>query len=273
MNSATFTEFRELVYEHSGINLTSGKEALVSGRVSKRMRALGLADERTYLRYVVEDQSGEELVQLLDAISTNVTHFFREEDHFVILQQHLQQRMNQGQRKFRLWSAACSTGEEPYTMAMTALEAAHQAHAVDVDMRILATDISTRVLRTALAGEYSADSVAPVPAPLRNRYFDRERTDTGDSYHANAAMKRMIAFRRLNLSQPPFPIQGPLDAIFCRNVMIYFDHRVRTGLIREFERVLRPGGLLLIGHSESLAGVPNILHTVKPSVYRKEHAS
>lgn len=264
MDTRVFERFKTLIYDKSGITLGPQKEALVSARVGKRMRALGIQDVKAYLDFVIDDQSGAELVHLLDAISTNVTSFYREPVHYDVLAKLLAQWRSEGQTKFRLWCAASSTGEEPYCLAMTGLEALGP----DADYRILATDISTRVLHTAREGAYPHAKMHPVPRPLLQKYFELDRS-AGQHYVARDALRRVLSFCRLNLSQPPFPMKGPLDAVFCRNVMIYFDNRVRGALIRDVERLLRPGGYLMIGHSESLAGITTRLENVQPAVYRK----
>ncbi len=267
MDRATFDRFRKIVHEKSGISLGPGKEALVCARVGKRMRTLGIRDHRTYLRHVMHDDSGEEVVQLLDAISTNVTSFFREPRHFDFIGQVVSEWFSKGQRRFRFWSAACSTGEEPYSLAMTLLE---QLDGRSADTRILATDISTRVLEKCRIGTYTPDRLEPVPQVLRDRYFERRRGEGGILYAAKSALKRMIVFKRINLSTPPFLMRGPLDVILCRNVMIYFDNRVRRDLLADMYRLLKSGGYLMVGHAESLSGVVSDLKAVEPSIYMKE---
>ena len=266
MNPKTFEKFRSLIYEKSGISLGEQKEALVSARVGKRMRVLQIGDFDEYYSYVVHDGSGQEVVELLDAISTNVTSFFREPQHFDFLGSALTAWKNQGQRRFRIWSAASSTGEEPYTIAMTVLESIGNR---DVDTRILATDISTRVLAKCQEGTYDPQKLDGVPKTLRDKYFDRLQDDRQYQYRARDIMKQLIVFRRLNLATPPFPMQGPLDVVFCRNVMIYFDNDVRTRLLNEISRLLKPGGYLMVGHAESLTGLVSSFRTVRPSVYTK----
>jgi chemotaxis protein methyltransferase CheR len=269
MDPAVFHDFSKFVYEQAGIDLPPGKEALVSGRIRKRMRALEIVDERIYLDYVKRDAGGEELVEFLDAISTNFTHFFREADHFDRLAELVEERLADGRRRsLRIWSAASSTGEEPYSIAMTVRHALDSLAADHVDFRLLATDISTRVLRHACAGRYEKKEIDSVPAALRGRFLRRD--GRSDEYEVCDEIKRLIAFRRLNLSTPPFPMKGPFDAVFCRNVMIYFDKRVRTRLLAEIERLLAPGGLLMVGHTESLAGIPLGLRMIQPSIYRKD---
>ncbi|MFP4501511.1 MAG: CheR family methyltransferase [Candidatus Hydrogenedentota bacterium] len=266
MEQATFEEYRALIYQKSGIALASGKEALVSSRVAKRMRQLLMDDHRAYLRYLKEDTTGEEIIHLLDAISTNVTSFYRESAHFEILASLLAEWHREGQRRFRIWCAAASSGEEPYTIAMTLLEA---LGGNGVDMRILATDISTRALASAMEGVYGEERVKAIPKPLLSRYFDKGGARDAISYSARQPLRNLLLFRRLNLSEPPFPMRGPLDVVFCRNVMIYFDNRVRGRLLDEAYRLLKPGGYLFVGHAESLTGMVSSFKLVRPSVYRK----
>ncbi|MCE5229374.1 methyltransferase domain-containing protein [bacterium] len=266
MEAQTFRKFRDIVYAHSGISLGDGKEALVSARVGKRLRALNISDHKGYLKYLEQDGSGEEIVQLLDAISTNVTHFFREPVHFDFVRDCMAKWLGAGQTRFRFWSAACSTGEEPYSLAITLREALGNRQA---DVKILATDISTRVLNSARAGIFELDKLAKVPPALRDRYFERPDDGRANNRAVRADLRRMIVFQRLNLANPPFPMRGPLDAVFCRNVMIYFDNRVRAALLAEIVRLLKPGGYLFVGHAESLTGMMADLKSVKPSIYVK----
>ncbi len=268
MEKRLFDKLRTIIYEKSGIALHEGKEALVSARLRKRMRVLGIQDYRDYVDRVTSDADGtEETVGLLDAISTNVTSFYREPVHFEYLGKLMTEWLREGKRRFRFWSAACSSGEEPYTMAMTLLEALRDQPA---DLRILATDISTRALEKGRVGEYDEQRIAPVPANLRSKYFERHKSRDGIRYEAGATLRRVILFRRLNLSAPPFPMSGPLDAIFCRNVLIYFDQTTRKKLLDEAHRLLKKGGYLMVGHAESLTGMISDFRPVRPSIYIKE---
>lgn len=266
MDTATFETFRQVVYEKSGITLGPSKEALVAARVGKRMRSLGMEDYRQYLQYVLEDRSGDETVQLLNAISTNVTSFFREPDHFTFLAEQVGKWLAKGQRRLRIWSAASSTGEEPYTIAMTLLEAVQDSN---VDTKILATDISTRVLNECTAACYAAAKIKSIPVELRDRYFDARRDSQGLHYTVKRPVKDIVAFGRVNLAKPPYPMHGPFDVIFCRNVMIYFDRDVRHRLLGEVDRLLTSGGYLIVGHAESLTGMQTNLKVVRPSIYLK----
>lgn len=265
MDQTTFDEFRKIIHSKSGIKLGDNKVALVSSRIIKRMRILRIVDSKDYLKYVLNDSTGNEIVHLLDVISTNVTSFFRESEHFDFTAQLIKSWHAAGLRNIRIWSAASSTGEEPYSIAMTISEA------VDLrsnDIKILATDISTRVLDACKQGIYGAEKVASISRPLLEKYF---YVDKGNptSYQVKDSLKKMITFNRLNLSVLPYPMKGPFDLVFCRNVMIYFDAETRTQLLGEIFRLLRPGGYLMIGHAESLLGITSKFTTIRPSIYMK----
>jgi len=263
MDAQTFKDFQAIAYQKAGIFLREGKAALVQARLAKRLRELGLGTEREYLEKLRSD-GGEEVVLFLDAISTNFTKFFREPDHFETLRECVQAARQAGQKKFRFWSAASSSGEEPYTMAMV-LDPLLEG----CDWKILATDISTRVLARAVAGSYATEEIDGIPPALLQRYLDRVPGEDGDAaWVVRDRLKQRIVYRRLNLAARPFAMSGPLDAIFCRNVMIYFDRPMRAGVVGEFERLLRPGCLLYIGHSETLNGLTTRFRTERPSVYR-----
>jgi chemotaxis protein methyltransferase CheR len=264
MDMHVFQQFQTLIYDQSGISLKEGKEALVAARIGKRIRELSLPDEKSYLRYLKDDATGEELIQLLDAISTNVTQFFREPDHFTFMEDTLKQWAEEGQKRFRFWSAACSTGQEPYSIA---LSAASTLLPYRTDTKILATDICTRVLKTGMSASYTHDHLKQIPVRYHSGAFIRDRQS---SFEFTDEIKRLIVFSRLNLSSPPFPMRGPFDMIFCRNVMIYFDNPVRTRLVTELFRLLKPKGYLMVGHSETLTGLSIPLRPVKPSIYIKE---
>ncbi len=267
MDTRTFKKICSIVYDRAGIALKDNKQALVSARIGKRVTALNLPDSRAYLEFLENDRTENELIQLLDVISTNVTSFFRESDHYVLLENAVSDWVSLGQRRFRLWSAACSTGEEPYSMAMTLLKNNDMSAA---DLKILATDISTRVLAHSRSGVYSEKSLKTVPADLRNKYFYKYHQNGSVSYEVKSTLKKLVTFRRLNLSAPPFPMRGPLDIIFCCNVMIYFDNPGRKKVIDEIYRLLRPGGYLVVGHAESLSGIETDLKMIQPSVYQKQ---
>ena len=261
---ATFKGFCKLAYDRAGIAIKPGKEALVTSRISKRMRVLDISSPEAYLKLLQRDKSGEEVMEFLDAITTNFTSFNREADHFEVLHNVMSNWLNAGQERFRLWCAASSSGEEPYSIMVTLADLFDRQ---SVDYKLLATDISTTMLAQAKEGIYDASRIAPLTERQKRRYFNA----LGNSkFQVTPKLRQLIAFRRLNLAKPPFPMKGPLDVVFCRNVMIYFDLTVRQRLISEIDRLLKPGGLLLIGHAETLTGITSSLKMAKPSVYIKE---
>jgi chemotaxis protein methyltransferase CheR len=267
MRPTVFRALRDLAYQQAGISLGEEKLALVSARVGKRLRALSLADEDDYLEYLRQDRTGAELVEFLDVISTNFTSFFREPPHFELLRQHIGARLESGQRSFRVWCAASSSGEEPYTLALVLSELFEGR---GVDWKVLATDLSTRVLALAKLGRYTSTQLKTVPRDALQRYFaPTGQEQRGDRvFEVSAELKRQVTFARLNLARPPYPMRGPFDAIFCRNVMIYFDGPVRQGLTREMERLAGHGALVVVGHAETLSGLDTRLELLSPSVYR-----
>ena len=269
LDRATFERIRDIVYARSGIVLKDDKATLVAGRLGRRLRELGLATPSDYLAFLERDPSGGELTNLLDAISTNVTYFFREPDHFELISQLHARWIAAGQRRFRYWSAASSSGEEPYTLAMTL----HALGTSNLDLKILATDISTAILERAIAGVYPEKALAEVPRQHVMRYFRRQPGGGPAMYEVTDELRGLVTFRHLNLAVFPSPLSGPLDMILCRNVMIYFDQTLRSRLVNEFARLLKPGGCLIISHAESLVGIEVGLKLVRPSVYVKAGAT
>jgi chemotaxis protein methyltransferase CheR len=265
LDRATFERIRDIVYDGSGIVLKEDKATLMAGRLGRRLRELRIATARDYLGYLQGEQGTDEVPHLLDAISTNVTFFFREADHFDLVAQLHSRWVEAGQTRFRYWCAGSSSGEEPYTLAMTL----HALGAAKLDLRILATDISTAILERALVGEYPERAVAEIPKRILTRYFHRDVSAGEPLYVVGDDLRQMIAFRHQNLVHLPLPLNGPLDLIMCRNVMIYFDHALRSRLVSEFARILKPGGCLLVSQSESLVGVDCELQMVRPSLYVK----
>jgi chemotaxis protein methyltransferase CheR len=267
-------EFRlisDLVYQHCGINLHDGKKELVRARLAKRLREGNFPNFSEYIRYVLEDSTGREFSILVDSLSTNLTKFFREDQHFEYLRSQLLPRVlaaKQGQHDLRIrgWSAGCSTGEEPYSIAITLLEAV--AGRGRWDVKLLATDVSTRVLERAQEGIYEKDRVEPIPLPLRNKYMAHRKERGRDLYEVGEALRSMVLFRYLNLMED-WPVKDPLDFIFCRNVMIYFDKPTQGRLINRYYDLLASGGVLFTGHSESLTGIEHRFRYVQPTIYTK----
>ncbi len=265
MEDELFRRFCDIAYAQAGIRLRDGKQALVMARVAKRLRALRLATPREYLEVLEGDSSGNEIVSFLDAISTNHTSFFREPSHFERLTRFIEQRLAQGRTRLRVWCAAASTGEEPYTLAVSVAEAVGKR---SCDWRILATDISTKALATAAQATYSEEAVARVPRLLVDKYFVRSGSENEGLFQVAAQLRQRVLFKRLNLAVPPYPMPGPLDVVFCRNVMIYFDGPVRQRVVSEIDRLLAADGLLCVGHSETLTGLQTRLAPVEPSIYQ-----
>lgn len=262
-----FEHFRTLIYDESGISLNEQKQSLLESRLAKRLRELGLETFSQYYDKVTVDPTQEEFTRMLDLISTNKTDFFREPKHFDFLRDVILPEL-MPQKRIRIWSSACSTGEEPYTIAMTLFEGVHNP--LEWDFKILASDLSTRVLAKASAGVYDEDRFRDVPPTMLRRHFLRGCGESKGCYKVKPHLASMIRFRRLNLMDDDFPIKNPLDLIFCRNVMIYFDRPTQETLVNKFYRYLKPGGYLFIGHSESLQWVKHAFKALEPTIYQRE---
>jgi chemotaxis protein methyltransferase CheR len=265
-----FRQISELVRNQCGINLHEGKRELVKARLGKRLRELGLSGYDDYVEYVRRDASGDELVAMLDSISTNLTFFFRERGHFDFLAREVLPRIvakgSARKRRLRIWSAGCSSGEEPYSIAILLHEEIPAL--ASWDARILATDLSTRVLSIARTGVYDGERLRDVSPAMVARYFDCVQSTPPRHYRLKEPVRRIVTFSRLNLVGT-WPMRGPFDAIFCRNVMIYFEKSTQAALVDRYWQLLAPGGVLFMGHSESLAGVKHRFEYVEPTVYRK----
>lgn len=265
-----FDRISNLVKGLAGINLHDGKRELVKARLNKRLRGLGLKDFDQYIDYVENDASGTELVCMLDAISTNLTSFFREMPHFEHLSQRILPRIGQQAertgKRLRVWSAGCSSGEEPYTIAICVNEVL--GNLAGWDARILATDLSTRVLERARNGVYTQERVKTISRNILGKYFDQIQGKPEKLYQVNNRLRSLVHFARLNLMES-WPMRGPFDVIFCRNVMIYFDKPTQGKLVQRYWDLLAPGGTLFIGHSESLTGIRHQFRYVQPTVYEK----
>jgi chemotaxis protein methyltransferase CheR len=262
--------FRQLVYAQSGINLGGEKLHLVRARLGKRLRVGRFESFKEYYEYVLNDKTGEELARLLDAISTNTTHFYREKRHFELLTRMVEEHLkdaDQRSRTLRIWSAGCSSGEEPYSIAMTVHNLVKNRGKVEV--KILATDLSVQMLSQAKLGIYEALRLGTLPPTFAHSYFTACGGRKSGQVQVVPEIRKLITFARFNLMQQRFPFKYPFDAIFCRNVMIYFDRPTQQELVARFHDHLKPGGLLLIGHSESLNAIKHSYHYVEPAVYRK----
>jgi len=266
-----FSEISDIVYKHCGINLHSGKKELVRARLAKRLRSNHFRTFSDYMQYVLDDETGREFSILIDSLSTNLTSFFRENQHFDYLEKSflpglLERKRKEKNFKIRAWSAGCSSGEEAYSIAIALLEAIEGSGQWDI--KILASDISTRILETAMNGCYDDTRISPVSEDLRRKYLIKDAHKNGDKYKVNQKLKDVIVFKYLNLMND-WPIKGPLDFIFCRNVMIYFDKQTQQTLINRYTDLLDREGLLFTGHSESLTGIQHKLKYVQATIYKK----
>lgn len=263
-----FQALRSMVKEMTGINLAESKRELVYGRVSRRLRALGMSSFTSYRR-LLESGDGSELVAFCNALTTNLTSFFRESHHFDYLRdQFLAPRREAGRRteRIRIWSAACSSGEEPYSIAMTVLEALPDWQRWDI--KILATDLDSDILARAQRGRYNADRVKGMDPKRLSRFFTEVRDGSERAYDVASELADLVTFKQINLMHD-LPMPGPLDVIFCRNVVIYFDKDTQRGLFSRIARVQRPDDLLMLGHSESLFKVSDDYALIGKTIYRR----
>ncbi len=264
-----FGRFSDLVYNRSGIRLHEGKRELLRSRLGKRLRATNSANFEEYLRFLTLEDDGSEMVRMLDAVTTNKTSFFREREHFDFLERELFPSCMDHERnkaRVRLWSAGCSSGQEPYSMAISILE--YFRASTTLDAKILATDISTDILEKARVGVYPEAQVQTLPVTWQRRYFQKGYGKQEGFYKIKDILKKLIVFSHHNLTRP-FTMDHRFNAIFCRNTMIYFEKKSKNFLVNRLYDSLFEGGYLLIGHSESLAGMDHQFTYVAPSIYRK----
>ena len=259
----------KLVYEHAGIVIREHKEAMARGRLARRVKVLGLGSIAEYCAYLRTPAAADEIPELINAVTTNHTAFFRERHHFDHLRKDVLPRLVQeraGRRgRIRIWSAACSSGEEPYSIAATSRDVIGQRS--DLDFRILATDIDTDILSRAAAGLYPAEQFDRLPADLRPLLRLEGQSSRGEARIAED-LKRLIAFKRLNLIER-WPMKGPFDVIFCRNVFIYFDTPTKAAILDRYVALLQPGGFLYLGHSESLPQPHPQLRLIGRTIYER----
>lgn len=270
LSNSDFEKISRLVYEQCGIYLHEGKKELVKARLSKRLRAGSYLSFADYYQHVTTKEGTEELITMIDSISTNLTSFFREKSHFVrlghIVQSVVENSSLRGSNSsFKIWSAGCSTGEEPYTLAITVEESRVNAPLL---ASILATDISTKVLGVAEAGVYAQERIKGIETHLLKKYFQVGTGKSDGFVRIKNDLKKMITFRRFNLMDQ-FGAHNDYDVIFCRNVMIYFDKKTQNMLVNKFYDSLKSGGYFFVGHSESLTGLKHQFKYVEPSVYLK----
>lgn len=257
-----FNRVRQLIYERAGISLSSSKRQMVYSRLGRRLRVLGFKSFADYLS-LLDTNDEAEWEAFTNALTTNLTSFFREAHHFPILAEHVASIGRS--RSSILWCCAASTGEEPYSMAMTLAESFGTLHP---PIRILATDLDTNVLAKAQRGVYAGETLVKLAPELVRKYFLRGKGENAGYFKVRPELQSLITFRQINLLDDVWPLRGPLDAIFCRNVMIYFDHPTQYGLLKRFAPLLRSDGLLFVGHSESLQHAGDIFRLRGKTVYR-----
>lgn len=266
LTDAEFRRVGKLLYHHSRIALGAGKEELVRSRLTKCLRRLELDSFTAYLDHVESDRSMRELALMVDLLTTNKTSFFREGAHFEYLTEQVIPELAASGQAIRMWSAGCSTGEEPYTMAMLLHGSISQTPRRDV--RILATDISARVLARARDARYAEITVREIPPAIARQYLSPVSEGGNTTYAVRSDIRSLVHFAQLNL-MAPWPMQRPFQVIFCRNVMIYFDRETQQRLVQRFWDALAPGGHLFVGHSESLTSLEHRFRYVRPAVYVK----
>lgn len=275
MSDKNFHYLSEFIQNELGIMMPPSKKSMLESRLRKRLRILGLKSFDKYCDYVFSPAGIEnELIHMIDLVTTNKTDFFREAAHFDYLVQEVVPELinlkGAGIKKtLMVWSAGCSTGEEPYTLAMVLQEFAHRYPALGFDFIILATDISTKVLKAAESGIYDAERITPIPMELRKKYILRSKDKSKGLIRIVPELRAAVKFRRLNFKEGDFSFREKLDIIFCRNVTIYFDRLFQEVLLNRFYRQLIPGGYFFTGHSETLNGLDVPFVRVHPAVYRK----
>ena len=271
LSAEAYRTLAALVYQHSRIRLGPDKQPMLANRLRKRLRALGLLSYDDYCAVLRSAQGPDEIEHLVDLISTNHTRFFREPEHFTFLTgrilPELVPRLAAEGSPLRVWSAAASSGEEPYTIAIVLAEYFRQQ--VSVDWLVEASDISHRMLEQAQRAVYKLDAKHALPPELLRRYFQRGVGDHAGSCRVKAELRKRVRFQRINLFQAEYPVPREQHVIVCRNVMIYFDPPSRATLVQKLTRQLARGGFLVIGHSESLMGIRHDLESVRQSVFRK----
>lgn len=265
--TAAFQYIIDLIYERSGIRLHDGKRELIKARLGKRMRLHGFADLSTYCEFLKNSADEHELTQVVDSLTTNFTHFLREEEHLKFMaNQALPAVLGNSRKPFKIWCAACASGEEAYSIGIYLSEFFPVQNGWD--WSVLATDISTKALGAATQGIYPAQKLDPLPTQWQRSYFQRGRNKWEGYYRVKPELAERIIFRQINLLKP-YEFSETFAVIFCRNVMIYFDRPTQEQLMNRLSKYLAPGGYLIVGHAESLTGLSVPLSRVSPSIYRK----
>lgn len=275
MTKDEFRQLREFIQKNYGVKMPDEKKSFLESRLLKRLRALNLNDYTEYCKYLFSEQGQhEELARMIDLVTTHKTDFFREPAHFDFLVQKavpaLIRRQGAGvQRKLMVWSAGCSTGEEPYTIAMTLMEFARSYPGLGFDFFILGTDVSEGVLEEAQTAIYTEEQALPISMELKKRYLLKSRDRSKNLVRIAPELRSRVAFRPLNFLEKDFKLRENMDIIFCRNVVIYFDRPTQQTLVNRFYNHLNPYGFLFMGHSETLNGLDTPFNAVGPTIYQK----
>ena len=269
LSDKNFKRLAELIHGYSGIKMPSGKRTMLEGRLRRRMRVLGIPRLDSYCRFLFEEDGLEaEIVHLMDAVTTNKTEFFREPAHFRFLQTTaLPALAKAGRRTIKVWSAACSTGAEPYTLAMVLEEHARETRQ---DYAILCTDLCTQVLDQAVAGMFAESMIEPVEMELRRRYVMRAREADRREVRIVPQLRSKLSFARLNLMDEAYPVERDMDLVFCRNILIYFDKPTQGRVLERLCDHIRPGGYLFLGHSESIVGLNLPVTQIANTVFQRD---
>jgi chemotaxis protein methyltransferase CheR len=266
LSEADFDRLSTLIRQESGIRLTGAKKSMLEGRLHKRLKARGLQSFGQYCDLLFSPLGAEERTPMMDLVTTNKTDFFREPAHFALLQAALLPELTArlGERPLRCWSAGCSSGQEPYTLAMVLSE-----YDLPGGFQMYATDLSTAVLQTAVRAVYPEKEARDVPVPLRQKYLLRSKDQTSPTVRIASTLRGKVQFGTLNFMAPQYDVPADFDLIFCRNVLIYFDRPTQEAVINKLCRHLRPGGYLFLGHSESTTDMQVPLKQIKPTVFRR----
>ncbi|MBO9559368.1 MAG: chemotaxis protein CheR [Caulobacter sp.] len=269
LSARNFKRLAEFIHDYSGIKMPSNKRTMLEGRLRRRMRATRIDDVNAYCRYLFEEDGMEaEVIHLIDAVTTNKTEFFREPAHFdFLVSKGLPALSAKGKREIKVWSAACSTGAEPYTIAMILDEFCDKHRGLDYS--ILCTDICTEVLDQAIAGRFPEAMIEPVSMARRQRHLMRSRDAGRNEVRIKPHLRSKLAFGRLNLMDDAYPIETGLDIIFCRNILIYFDKATQAKVLARLCNHLAPGGYLFLGHSESIVGIDLPVTQIANTVFQK----
>lgn len=270
LSDEDFKRLSEFIYREYGIKMPPAKKVMLQGRLQKRLRELDITSFREYVDYVFSAQGQDEVIHMMDVVSTNKTDFFREPVHFEFLAQEVVPhfgRATEFRYPLKIWSAGCSSGEEPYTIAIILMECKEKFPALD--FHILGTDISTRILQTAIDAIYKENRIEGIPLQILKKYFLRSKDRTNPTVRLIPEIRRKVTYMRLNLMESVYPVPDIYDVIFCRNVLIYFDRPTQERVINKLCMHLKPGGFFFLGHSESVTGMVVPLRQIKPTIFVK----